>query len=294
MEIVFRYSKYADLIFHVLAHMQVNNASNLYSQKYVDYFSEYRHSGVSNFHLRSEVAQLERYYNENFERLGIINFLPITENCIEFITLKNLLLSYNGFTEEDIACFIRPLISILEKESIIYSPFWEDKYHRLQSERETCESQLKELIKPYDSIFRYYNKYATVYLSLSLTCNGRGVYAQDSFCAAVPLPTNQEIIKYCFFQLLHEYTHQFTDVLLNKTINMMDGSHDLSENLVILTDYLLIQRIDKVSADNYLIWLAEISGTEKDKINETEFLKSFCIPAELHCLMEREIANILE
>ena len=130
MEIVFRYFKYADLMFHVLAHMRVNNASNLYSGEYIDRFSEYRHSISSLVDLESEIVGLEKYYNDNFERLAIINFLPLYEDYSEFAKLRNSLLSYEGFTEQDIVCFISPLISILEKESAIYFPFWENEYHK--------------------------------------------------------------------------------------------------------------------------------------------------------------------
>ena len=39
MKISFKYSLISDLVFHVLAYMRVNNASNLYSRKYIESFT---------------------------------------------------------------------------------------------------------------------------------------------------------------------------------------------------------------------------------------------------------------
>ena len=45
------------------------------------------------------------------------------------------------------------------------------------------------------------------------------------------------------FILLHEYTHKITDKLLNAEINMHDGSHDLTENMIILFAYYFIKAL---------------------------------------------------
>lgn len=285
MRISFKYSLISDLVFHVLASMHVNNASNLYSRKYIESFIPSIESG-----LLHKVSKIENYYNDNFERLCMINFLPIYCNNLE--SLSGALLSYDRFSDEDIQKFIKPFISILEDEFEKYTNFWESKNQKLSAQKSECEKYISERLNDYKNIFDYFGKNADVYFSLSLTCNGRGVYSADSFSAIVPYPLMQKERADCFFQLFHEYTHQFTDKLLNTNINMTDGSHDLSEKLVILADYFIFKRTNEEIANTYLSWIAKNSGIENDKIDESIFLNVFNVPTELMCLLNNEIAKI--
>ena len=285
MRVSFKYSLISDFVFHVLAHMHVNNASNLYSRKYIESFPLSKDSG-----LLDKVSKIEDYYNDNFERLCIINFLPVYCNNLE--ALIGALLSYDSFSDEDIQKFIKPFISILEDEFQKYANFWESQNQQLSALKNECEKYISLRLNDYKNVFDYFGKNADVYFSLSLTCNGRGIYSEDSFSAIVPYPSRQEKRADCFFQLFHEYTHQFTDKLLNTNINMTDGSHNVSENLVILADYFIFRRIDEETANTYLNWIAAISGRQDDKIEEADFLNEFHIPSELMCLLNNEIAKI--
>ena len=116
MRISFKHSLISDLVFHVLAHMHVNNASDLYSEKYIESFNSSIESSLSN-----KVLKIEDYYNDNFERLCLINFLPIYCNNLE--SLRGTLLSYDRFSDEDIQKFIKPFIAILEDEIQGYTDF---------------------------------------------------------------------------------------------------------------------------------------------------------------------------
>ena len=78
-------------------------------------------------------------------------------------------------------------------------------------------------------MFDYSNKNAVAYLSFGLTRNGRGFSGVNGdFGAFVPFPRNTKDIENVWFTLLHEYSHQITDPLLNTNIRMGDGSHAMS------------------------------------------------------------------
>ena len=123
-------------------------------------------------------------------------------------------------------------------------------------------------------------------------CARRGFYRQDDFFAAVPLPGNERETVTAFFQLFHEYTHQFTDFLLNRPVSMDDGTHDLSENLVILTDYFMIKEISEETAKEYLSWICAICGGTGAPLDEAAFLQLFPVPPDLKERMAKEIKDM--
>lgn len=63
---------------------------------------------------------------------------------------------------------------------------------------------------------------------------------------------------------------------------MSDGTHDLSENLVVLFDYYLIKDLNKADIRAYFDWLAQNSGNQDVSISELEFLSVFKIPDTLN------------
>lgn len=265
--------------------MQVDNASNLYSKEYIDSFS-------SNQVLLDRVSKIEDYYNNNFDRLSMINFLPIY--CNNFDSLCAALLSYDSFTSEDINNFIKPFIAILKDEYQQYTDFWKTRIEKLSAERSKLEKYISDCLNKYKNIFDYYGKSAEVYFSISLTCNGRGIYSESCFSAIVPYPSTQRGRVDCFFQLFHEYTHQFTDKLLNENISMTKDSHELSEKLVILADYFIFKRTDKEIVNAYFRWIAKNLGKESDTIDEIKFLNAFHVPTELMSALNNEITKIYQ
>ena len=292
-EIIFIYSKCVDLVYHVLAYMQVCNDSNLYSEKYICEFETYRKASGFSYDLKHAVTKIQQYYNQNFERLGIVNFLPLVQPDEDFEALKERLLNYPGFTREDKDFFVEPFVTALEKESLIYFPYWESEYRNAHDRRKKGEAQLELFLRSCDRVFSHYQKNrAVAFLSFSITCNGRGLQSQDDFFAAVPLPRNDREVEQVFFQLFHEYTHQFTDILLNQAIRMDDGTHDLSENLVILTDYFIIKKIREEMVEEYLSWVSAICGGTGTPFDETAFLNLFRIPPDLKEMMLKEIIDI--
>lgn len=59
-------------------------------------------------------------------------------------------------------------------------------------------------------------------------------------------------IKPSILQVIHEATHMFTDSLISNEIKMDDGTHDQTENLVIVADYLILSKHAPQMKDIYL------------------------------------------
>lgn len=264
--------------------MQVNNASDLYSQEYIDSFKLLRNN--KELFIPYDLAE---YYNKHFNNVGMINFLPFYSK--DFDELKHLILNYNGFTNDDINLFVKPFLSICENESDFYFDFWENKINIIY--KDYCvkaENIIRKKLELYSCVFDYYNKSALAFLSLSITRNGRGFGGIDNyFSALIPFPKSLKLINNSFFVLLHEYTHQITNELLKTNINMGDGSHDISESLVILFDFYLIKSLDKANVDKYLEWVSEISGNTDNTITENTLLSIFNVEKSLR----DEIDNLL-
>ena len=72
---------------------------------------------------------------------------------------------------------------------------------------------------------------------------------------------------------------------------MKDGSHNLSENMVIVADYLLIKSIDENFIPIYFEWVK--NGRNED-LDEENFLNLFNIDKSLQAELMKLITNILE
>ena len=263
-------------MYHVLAHMKVENASNLYSEAYINNVNKVKNGKYGS--ITEVISQLSNYYNENFERLGVINFLPIV--CPSVQDLICVAENYCGFTETDKKEFIYPLNQLLKSEFEFYEGFWNQQYDSTTMRRQSFESWIQNEISKYRALFSYFNKHAVIGLSYSITANGRGYGDTSSFNAVVPLAFEENEYKNIFYQILHEYTHQFTDKLIGENIRMDDGTHDISEKAVILFDYYLIKKLFKEDTDSYLQWICLLEHV--DNFDEKSFLSFFKIDDDIN------------
>ena len=97
--------------------------------------------------------------------------------------------------------------------------------------------------------------------------------------------------KNTFYQILHEYTHQFTDKLLGDNIRMDDGTHDISERAVILFDYYLIQKLCNEDTGSYLKWVGSLANV--DHCDEKLFLSVFKINDDINEILLELVENII-
>ena len=73
MNLEIKYSMHIDLLFHVLSYLKVRNASNCYCQQYIDKMAIEKNS--FDYNIIPAIEELQEYYNKNFHRLMMINFL---------------------------------------------------------------------------------------------------------------------------------------------------------------------------------------------------------------------------
>ena len=146
--------------------------------------------------LTAELAPLTAYYNENFDRLAMINFLPFY--CSDVNALIHTLMHFEGFTAENKESFILPLIEIMKAENIFYEPYRLRLHEQAASSRTTLEDYLSTELTKYSKLFAYWKKeHAIIGISYSMTCNGRGFGNPQapSFSAIVPLQKIKRITK---------------------------------------------------------------------------------------------------
>ncbi len=248
------YAPYIDLLYHALAHMRVNNASNLYSEAYIREASAAMPSASA---LREKMAALEAYYNEHFERLMPLAFLPFY--APDNASARQLMLSYSDFTEEDRHCFIEPFLDAAEAETAAYLPW-----------RQVRMEEAKPFVQAFQDcltnspvlrvLCQVTGKRACAYLSCSMPCNGRGIIMENALCGMVAAPLSMDELEASAIQLLHEYTHAWTDPMQEGTISMEDGSHALTEAVVVVTDDWLFElyRPERLAA--YRAWCARMLG----------------------------------
>ena len=136
MDIDFIYQKHIDLVFHILAHIKVNNPSDLFSEPYIEKMS----LAIQDDKI-SLPQSVVKYYNQNFNRLGVINFLPFSTQNIE--ELIQLLRNYNGFNENDKVIFVYSFVDILIKHSAKYFEFWDKQFDKEKANRLLIEETLR-------------------------------------------------------------------------------------------------------------------------------------------------------
>jgi len=263
--------------------MKVNNASDLYCEKYITKMAQLRQDDS----LHAKISTLSDYYHANFQRLMVVGFLPYY--CADYESMKNTFLNFNRFTPEDISRFIKPFIAILDNESAFYFDYWQSVHNATETLRRGVEARFAAEVSKYSRVFEHYNKAAAVLFSYSITRNGRGIFDNNNFSALVPFPENDGEFSRAFFMALHEFTHQLTDALLQTHINMDDGSHDLSEWVVILADYYLIEAVDKARLGAYLEWLRSFGMTA----TKANFFELFDVGEELHRALRNVVDKIL-
>jgi hypothetical protein len=283
-------SKAFDLVFHALAHMKVDNASNLYNADYAANMLKQKQAEGFAYDISSALPEISHYYNANFERLGMINFLPFY--CADYEDMKNCFIQYKGFTQEDRDNFIKPFINILDSEADFFFTWWDKQDTENEAGKTALADRIIADFEPFAPVFDYYKKAPQIFLSYTLTTNGRGFGGfPEYFTALAPFPKTDAETDSVFFTLLHEITHQFTDSLIRGGISMRDGSHDLSENIVMLSDYYLIEALNPTRLDDYFKWIQAICHNN-NPLNAEIFMGIFSVGDEIKAAILEIVSKI--
>lgn len=296
MDLPILYAWYKDIIFHVLTHMKVDNASNIFNEIYVQEIGqEKKRLGITE-DLIGRIEALTDYYMEHFERLAVINFIPFITNSFEELT--QTIINWGSFTEEDKVNFINEFITILEEESAFYHGYWHQKDNMLKHRKSIVEKNLNDKLMLFKCMFDYYKQCkhmkVEVLLSYSMGQNGRGSSNQNAQLVALPFPFDENNEEDTFFMALHELTHPCTDDLVGKDISMKDGSHALTENIVMIADYEIIKKVNPILVESYFKWICNKSGNPTVQLDEDMFYNVFVIPIHIKEELKERIKEIVE
>lgn len=296
MKLFVQYAWHVDIVFHVLTHMKVDNASNLFNAEYVeDIRKEKERQGIADT-LLNQVGNITDYYIKHFDRLAVINFVPFITYSLGELSEKLLSMPY--FTDGDKASFINPFMDILEEEKTFYQAYWYEQNERIGDRKAVVEAWLGDRLGTFKCIFDYYkqqyNKEVRLFLSYSMGQNGRGVDQNDNHLVAIPFPLEESETTNSFFMTLHELTHPCTDDLVGSNISMEDGSHALTENVVMLADYYLIKAVQPALVEDYFKWICTKCGQPDVHIDEGILCEIFSIPQVLEEKLKTRIREIVK
>lgn len=312
---VFRFGTefHIDILYHLLVHMDLGqDFTNLYSKEYIKTMEGEKYNlGICDEGLQEKLNNIKDIYMRN--NLYILNFLPYKfNNYDEFIEALGWLAGYSTvehddsfirickekyFISNESKVFLRNFMKIMqyEKESF-YENYWCKKQKELENVKykfiDLCNKKLSKIFLP---IIKCENKQPLIYLSLSITCHGRGGFTSKEFLnAAVKFPQREEEFIESFFTAIHEMTHQFVDDITFKAMGVNDkfmvidyDTHIIKESAVIYTDYLLCKKYLPEHLEKYLSFMLNEpkynNGNSKTSINELEeeFNKKFQLPKEV-------------
>ena len=105
----FRYNRFADLYYYLLAHMPIDYAADVSDPEYTAEMAG--KLGI----FPGIPPKLTEYYEENFDRLAITGFIPLAvKNTQQF---REALVSCGQLTDRDMEAFVDPMIEICDRVS---------------------------------------------------------------------------------------------------------------------------------------------------------------------------------
>ena len=246
----FQYNRFADLFYHLLAHMPLDNAADEYDPEYVKAMEE--KLGVS-----PDIPQaVIDYYEAHFDRVMIADFIALT--VPDTWTFKGTLAGCGMLMEEDMTAFVDPLIRICNRMAEKFNPWWDEYHAEMTAQRaETVYARFREMTERFAGFFDNLGLEAKVLFSYTLRNNGRAFNQPGTITVYLTFPETEEEITECFLQYLHECTHSVTDPMMNGNILMADGSHDIAEYQVLCFDEYLIDALCPELSGTYRKWVEQ-------------------------------------
>ena len=245
----FRYNRFADLFYYLLAHMPIDYAADVsdpgYTAEMAGCLGVY--PGIP--------QRLINYYQDNFDRLAVINFMSLAaENPGQF---REMLAGCGMLTDKDMTYFVDPLIEICDRVSGTFYQWWKDHHTETAQQAEKVYNRFRALTDRFSSFFADLGMDTQVLFSYSLRKNGRAFNQQNTLVVYLTYPEKPEDITHCFLQFLHECTHSVTDPMMSGDIRMEDGSHDIAEYQVLCFDEYLIEALCPDLSGAYRDWIGE-------------------------------------
>ena len=245
----FGYNRFADLFYYLLAHMPLDCAADVYDPEFTAQMA--RDLGIHPLIPQ----RLTEYYQEHFDRVGIVSFLPLitdnTKHCREAMAACGQL------TKKDMTYFAEPMMEICDRVCEPFYGWWEETHRAAAERKQKVYDRFNALAEKFRPFLDSAGVEQKLLFSYTIRKNGRAFQQPDRVTVYVKFPEKDEEITGCFLQFLHECTHRVTDPLMNRQILMADGSHDLSEYQVLVYDEYLIRTLCPELEDAYREWIGE-------------------------------------
>ena len=248
-QLAFQYNRFADLFYYLLAHMPINCAADVSDPAYTAEMAG--ELGI----FPGIPPRLTEYYEEHFDRLMIISFLPLAVKNPQ--QLREALASTGRLTDKDMEVFAEPLIGICERVSERFYEWWTAHHEAVAPQTEKVYERFRALAEPFSGFFDSLELKPSVLFSYSLRKNGRAFFQPEGMTVYLTFPEKPEDVTGCFLQYLHECTHSVTDPLMNRSILMADGSHDIAEYQVLVFDEYLLDALYPEMTETYREWIGQ-------------------------------------
>ena len=246
----FRYNRFADLFYYLLAHLHIENAADMYDPAFILLMS-------SRLGYSPDIPRdLPIYYDENFDRLSVVNFIPLSVENRE--ACRKEIASCGFLTEDDLQLFVDPLLRLCDEAFEKFNAWWDQKRLETAKTEEYAQRRMLMFKHRFKLFFNHPElKNMRIIFSYTLTRNGRAYVDSRTEVVYLRLPEKDRDFLPCLFQFLHECTHRITDPLLKKNILMSDGTHDIAEYQVLCFDEYMIDALCPDLSKAYRAWAGE-------------------------------------
>ena len=245
----FRYNRFADLYYYLLAHMPIDCAADVSDPEYTAEMAG--KLGI----FPGIPPKLTDYYEENFDRLAITGFIPLAvKNTQQF---REALVSCGQLTDRDMEAFVDPMIEICDRVSDRFYEWWTAHHEEVAPQTDKVYDRFRTLTDRVGAFFSNLELKPSVLFSYSLRKNGRAFFQPGEIIVYLTFPEKPEEITGCFLQYLHECTHSVTDPMMNRNILMADGSHDIAEYQVLVFDEYLLDALYPEMTETYREWIGQ-------------------------------------
>ena len=156
----FRYNRFADLYYYLLAHMPIDCAADVSDPEYTAEMAG--KLGI----FPGIPPKLTEYYEENFDRLAITGFIPLAvKNTQQF---REALVSCGQLTDRDMEAFVDPMIEICDRVSDRFYEWWTAHHEEVAPQTDKVYDRFRTLTDRVGAFFNNLEMKPSVLFSYSL------------------------------------------------------------------------------------------------------------------------------
>jgi hypothetical protein len=279
-----------DLMYHLFSYMDIGtNAASVFSEDYVNDMEDIKKKMGYDNDTKEKMISLSKYFKDNFSDLQYIYFIPFDYK--DYDSFSHGLLNEIQYPDKYRKDFYEPLMEVAEQEKDFYKKYWEKKRQEDTKVYEDFCNYLNTNFTSINGLFQYTGCTPKVILSYSMNRNGRGYTDKNGNHLVAVLSPEKDNFTYSYFFILHEFTHNVTDPIINNEVAVNSGEHEIIESLAIYFDYLLLKKENPEMIDSYLKTSSQAMGLNYI-IGEQEFKEKFCPDAAYEKTLQKIIDEI--